>query len=127
MTRQLYQRLRDALEACQAIERLTAGIEFDDYVQNEALRSGVQWHLCIAGEALHDARRQDQEVVDSLPEIHEVVGMRNRLIHGYYTINNKIVWATVHESMPLLHASPARLMGDDDTLARDGTPENSHR
>ena len=31
-----------------------------------------------------------------------IVGMRNRLIHGYYDINLDIVWETVKENIPPL-------------------------
>ena len=31
-----------------------------------------------------------------------IVGMRNRLIHGYYDINLDIVWKTVKEDIPPL-------------------------
>jgi len=32
----------------------------------------------------------------------DVVGMRNRLIHGYFDINLDIVWTTVQDSLPPL-------------------------
>jgi hypothetical protein len=34
------QRLHDVLEACQTIGRITSGLDFDDYMQNEAVRGG---------------------------------------------------------------------------------------
>ena len=34
----------------------------------------------------------------------DVVGMRNRLIHGYYDVDFNQVWLTVTEDLPLLIA-----------------------
>lgn len=107
------QRLHDVLEACQAIERVTAGLEFDDYMQNEAVRAGVQWFICVAGEALGGARQLDPELAVHLPELTEVVGMRNRLVHGYFTINDKTVWSTAKESVPSLQLKVESLLERD--------------
>ena len=113
MSRLMKQRLHDVLEACQAISRITAGLDFDDYLQNEAVRGGVQWFLCVAGEALNGARQLDSNLAERLPELHDVVGMRNRLVHGYFTINDKTVWTTAQESIPSLQLKVARLLEDD--------------
>lgn len=28
-------------------------------------------------------------------------GMRDRLIHGYFIVEEKIVWSTIHQSLPI--------------------------
>lgn len=113
MSRLMKQRLHDVLEACQAIARITAGLDFDDYMQNEAVRGGVQWFLCVAGEALSGARQLDPELAERLPELYDVIGMRNRLVHGYFTIKDMTVWTTAQESIPSLQAKVARLLEED--------------
>lgn len=91
MSRLVKQRLHDVREACQATGRIAAGLDFDDYMQNEAVRGGVQWFLCVAGEALSGARLLDPDLAERLPELEDVVGMQNRLVHGYFTINDMTV------------------------------------
>lgn len=113
MSRLMKQRLHDVLEACQAIGRITEGLDFDDYMQNEAVRGGVQWFLCVAGEALNGARQLDPDLPERLPEFHDVVGMRNRLVHGYFTIKDLTVWSTAQESVPALQEKVARLLVED--------------
>jgi uncharacterized protein with HEPN domain len=42
-----------------------------------------------------------------------VVGMRNRLTHGYFDVDRDIVWKTVSEEMPLLTAKLRSLLAKD--------------
>ena len=67
----------------------------------------------MAGEALNGARQLDPDLADRPPELHDVVGMRNRLVHGYFTINDKTVWTTARESVPGLQVKVARLLEED--------------
>ncbi len=39
-----------------------------------------------------------------------IVGMRNRLIHGYYDIDLNIVWKTVTEDIPPLNADLEKIV-----------------
>lgn len=32
----------------------------------------------------------------------DIIGMRNRLIHGYFDVDIKLVWNTVHKNLPSL-------------------------
>lgn len=43
-----------------------------------------------------------------------VIGMRNRLIHGYRSINTDLVWATLQSALPELIVQLERLVALDD-------------
>ncbi len=55
----------------------------------------------IVGEA---ATRVSNETRMATPEIpwSDIMGMRNRLVHGYFNINIEIVWKTVTVELPQL-------------------------
>jgi len=59
--------------------------------------------LEIIGEAAVAISLEFQEKYSQIPWS-GIVGMRNRLIHGYYDINLDIVWETVKENIPPLTA-----------------------
>ena len=63
----------------------------------------------IVGEA---AAQVTEPTRTQLPEIpwQEIVGMRNRLVHAYFSINLDIVWQTVQEDLPTLIAKLERLV-----------------
>ena len=41
----------------------------------------------------------------------DIIGMRNRLIHGYLTVDLNLVWSTVHDVLPGFKAKLAGLLG----------------
>ena len=55
----------------------------------------------VVGEA---AAKLSVEVRASAPQIpwSAVVGMRNRLIHGYFNVDPELVWKTVSRELPAL-------------------------
>ncbi|MEA5469853.1 DUF86 domain-containing protein [Spirulina sp. 06S082] len=56
----------------------------------------------IIGEAASRVSRNKQAEIKTIPWA-QIIGMRNRLIHGYYEIDLDIVWKTIAEDLePLL-------------------------
>jgi uncharacterized protein with HEPN domain len=41
------------------------------------------------------------------------VDFRNRIIHGYDSVDDVIVWCTVHHHLPALKAEVEGLLGED--------------
>ena len=76
-------RLRDALRECEAIVGFVQGRTFDEYEQSLLLRSAVERQFEIVGEALRQAEIADASVVSRVSNLSKIVGLRNRLIHGY--------------------------------------------
>lgn len=113
MTDAMKQRLLDALTACQAIASFTGGLEFEDYEVSELARSAVERKLEIVGEALHRAEEEDAALVERLPDLRQIVGMRNRIIHGYDSVDDEIVWDVVQSKIPALREKHAALLADN--------------
>ena len=67
-------------------------------------------NLEMIGEA---ANKLSPELHSSQPDIPwvDIIGMRNRLIHGYLTVNLDIVWSTVNDVLPGFKAKIAMLLG----------------
>lgn len=91
--------LWDAHEAAGRIARFTAGKTFDDYEADELLRSGVERQFEIVGEAFATLRRVDPDTAASIPELDRVVGFRNVLVHGYASVDNRLVWGLVETKL----------------------------
>jgi len=66
------------------------------------LRSAAERQFEIIGEALHQAESDDPEVADQLPELRRIVGMRNRIIHGYASVDDELLWQTIQHNIPPL-------------------------
>ena len=95
-------RLRDIAEACAAAGRFTAGKTFSDYEADEILRAAVERKLAIIGEAFNQLEAADASVTQTFPELRKIVGMRNRIVHGYDNVDEELVWDVVQNRLPAL-------------------------
>lgn len=100
MIERVRKRLLDALGACRAIAQFTADTDFQRYAANPMMRSAVERQIEILGEALSLAMQDDASLDVRIPEARRIVGMRNRIIHGYDSVDDMIVWDVVQEKVP---------------------------
>jgi uncharacterized protein with HEPN domain len=93
--------LDDILEAVAKIERFTNGIDYEEFVEDPKTVDAVLRNFEVIGEAAknvpEDVRREYGDVPWS-----EMAGMRDKLIHGYATVELRIVWMTIQEELPTL-------------------------
>lgn len=83
--------LLDVLRSCQLIHRYVAGLEFAGYERDDVVQDAVERRIAIIGEALNQAAIRDPDVARVVPEMRQIVGARNRLIHDYDAIDDQIV------------------------------------
>ncbi len=94
--------LYDILLAGKAVVSFATGKTYEDFLRDEMLRSAVERKFEIIGEALTRIRDFDLDIFEKIDLSHEIVGMRNRLIHGYDSVDEEIVWETVNDHLPKL-------------------------
>jgi uncharacterized protein with HEPN domain len=104
--------LRDALDACEAIQRFVHGLTLDDYAKNELVTSAVERQFEILGEAISRLRQVDAAVAQRIPEVGRVVDFRNVLIHRYADIDDAIVWGVVEGKLPALRAAIQAMLAE---------------
>ena len=92
----------DAAGACRAICEFTAGKELAQYKQDLLLRSAVERQFEILGEAFGRIDGLDASFRIQVPEMGAIIGMRNRIIHGYDSVDDSIVWDAVQRHVPRL-------------------------
>lgn len=95
-------RLRDVVDATDEILSFTEGKTFDDYQNDRGLRLMVERHFETVGEAMNQAIHDEPGLDEAIPEARRVVGVGNRIIHGYDVVRHDIVWDSVqHQVRPL--------------------------
>jgi len=102
--------LWDVSQAVDRITRFVAGKTFQAYQADDLLRSAVERQFEIIGESLAQLRTVDAETASSVPESARIVAFRNLLIHGYATVDDKIVWGVVEGNLPQLRDALRRLL-----------------
>ena len=93
-------RLQHMLDAARAVAEFARGRTREDLDRDLMLRFAVIHGLELVGEARHVS----EHVRDAAPMIpwRLIIGMRNRLIHGYADVDLDRVWRTVERDVPAL-------------------------
>jgi len=63
----------------------------------------------IIGEAANQVSEEFREEVPEIPWS-VIIGMRNRLIHAYFSINLDVVWSTLKDDIPSLITELEKLL-----------------
>ncbi len=93
--------LFDILSSINKIEKYTKGFSFDEFKNNSEKIDAVVRNIEILGEA---ARNVPKETTDKYPEIPwgKMVGIRNKVLHEYFGVDEEILWKTIQEDLPML-------------------------
>lgn len=101
-------RIRDylshMLEAIERIERYTSGKAHDAFIHDDQLQDAVVRNIEIIGEAARNIERHAPAFVAAHDEIPwaALYAMRNRVSHGYWTVDLDAVWQVVQRDAPIL-------------------------
>jgi uncharacterized protein with HEPN domain len=104
--------LWDAQRAAERIARFTAGRSFEDYLADDMLRAAVERQFEVIGEAFAGLRRADPALAAAIADLPRIVAFRNILIHGYATVDDRLVWGVVERDLAGLQEAIARLLGE---------------
>ena len=101
------------LEAIERIAEYTAGMDEDSFLQNRLVQDAAIRNIEIIGEAARNIERASPAFI---AEHHSIpwgimIAMRNRVSHGYMTINLSLVWKTIQNDLPELE-KPIRALHD---------------
>ncbi len=96
--------LADIGEAISRIRDYTSGMDAPRFLTTHIVQDAVLWNLSVIGEASGMILRQAPSfAAENDPEIWRVAyNMRNRILHGYASINLGVVWRVTVEDLPAL-------------------------
>lgn len=95
--------LYDAWKASEAIQDFLKNKNFEDYTNDQMVRSAVERQFEILGEALKRTRDQDEAFLEeSIDGWRGAISFRNILAHGYDYIDNEVVWGIIEKDLPAL-------------------------
>ena len=108
MTDQGRKYLSDILLSIELIESFTNEISsYNLYSNDLKTQSAVERQLGIIGEAINKFEKLFPEI--TLDNARKVVGLRNRLIHSYDSIDSSIIWAIIKNHLTPLKEEVQRL------------------
>ena len=104
--------LFDVVDSGRNIQAWCRQRTFADYEADRQFRRAVEREFEIIGEALNRLDDDDPETAERIPELPRIVSFRNRIIHGYDTVDDATVWGIVSEHLPGLIATAEVLLKD---------------
>jgi uncharacterized protein with HEPN domain len=92
-------RLRHMQEVVEKALEFSAGKKRADLDTEQMLVLALVKCVEIIGEAANKVSDESRLELPAIPWA-DIIGMRHRLIHGYFDINLDIVWTTVTQELP---------------------------
>ncbi len=109
-------RLRHMLDAAQKDVSHAKSRRRDDLDSDELFALAMTHLIEIVGEAARSVSHEVRNDVSSIPW-REIIGTRDRLIHGYASVNLDILWAILIDDLPPLIAELGRVIGSEEREA----------
>ena len=89
----------DILIAAREALGFVESLSFEDFGADRRTQLSVVKSIEIVGEAASRVDVKTRRVHPSIPW-RDIVGMRNRLVHGHFDIDLRLVWDTVTNDLP---------------------------
>jgi uncharacterized protein with HEPN domain len=104
--------LYDILNAIMEIESFfnDSTKEFSKYQNDLRTKRAVERNVAIIGEALGRILKRDETIIIS--NSRKIVDTRNRIIHGYDSVSDDVIWGIVIRYLPILHTEIQILLGE---------------
>jgi len=101
--------LEDIQDSIRKIEKYARGSDFEKFSRDEQKIDAVVRNLSIIGEAV---RNIPKEIKAKNPEVawNEIKGMRNKVIHEYFGIDDEILWKTIQDDLPIFKKQITKLL-----------------
>lgn len=98
-------KLKDVLNFIDEIEKFTEDIkDYDTFGRNVMCERACEHNIMNISEAMRKILDEDENFFEknSISNGYKIIKIRDIMAHGYDTINLKIVWGVVKNSLPIL-------------------------
>lgn len=98
--------IRDCIDK---IGRYLCGYDFEKFKNDEEKIDSVVRNVEVIGEAANNLTREFRSG-NSQIEWRKIIGTRNRIIHGYASVDLEIIWSITQSDLPILKSEIERLI-----------------
>lgn len=84
--------------------------EFSSYKNDLRTKRAVERNIEILGEAISRIMAKDATI--EITNARKIVDTRNRIIHGYDSVSDEIIWSIVINHLPILQDEVLLLLGE---------------
>ncbi|MGH8687330.1 MAG: HepT-like ribonuclease domain-containing protein [Burkholderiales bacterium] len=100
------------LQAIRRIGRYAGAMDEAAFLKDELVQDAVIRNIEVIGEAARNIERVHPDFSAQHPDVPwaDIYLMRNRVAHGYFTVDLEIIWRTVKRDVPVLERQIAGLL-----------------
>jgi uncharacterized protein with HEPN domain len=103
--------LHDIIGACDGVRLVLADSHLDRYRTDLKTRLATERELITIGEAVGRLSQLAPEITEAWETpVRAVIGLRNVLVHGYFTVHDAEVFRIASEQAPLLREDALRAL-----------------
>jgi uncharacterized protein with HEPN domain len=104
--------LYDILNALQEIDGFIGDNQFTfiTYQKDLLTKRAVERNIEIIGEALNRISLNDESIF--ITHSRKIVDTRNRIIHGYDSVSDEIIWSIIQSHLPILKDEIELILGE---------------
>ena len=83
---------------------------FEFYQNDLKTKRAVERNIEIIGEAMSRILKEDNHI--EISNSRKIVDVRNRIIHGYDSVSDDVIWGIVIKNLPVLQKEVEVLLGE---------------
>lgn len=111
MKREIGDFIEDIIDAITKATKFVEGVSYEEFTKDDKTIFAVIRAIEIIGET---AKNIPEDTKKGYPEIpwKRMAGMRDKVIHGYFGVDIKVVWNTIKEEIPEVKSLFEKMLKD---------------
>ena len=83
---------------------------FEAYENDLRTKRAIERNIEIIGEAMSRILKQSQKI--EISNSRKIVDVRNRIIHGYDSVSDDVIWGIIVKNLPVLQQEVEKLINE---------------
>lgn len=83
---------------------------FEIYQNDLKTKRAIERNIEIIGEAMSRILKENNSI--EISNSRKIVDVRNRIIHGYYSVSDDVIWGIVIKNLPVLKTEVSHLLNE---------------
>jgi len=99
MPRKIEAYIHEILNSIEEIELYKKGLTLDTYKTDSKTKAAIERKLLNVGEALNQLSQTNPQHASKITDLRKIVAFRNILVHGYFGIDDALVWDIINTKL----------------------------
>ena len=93
--------VQDMLKFAEKVLAYTDGMDLAAFLSDEQTYDATLHNILLIGEAASNIPTNVRDAHLAIPW-HAIIGTRNRIVHGYTSISDSVIWSIIEDAIPKL-------------------------